>query len=482
MRNRKVGKIADSDKSGRITSPARRRLGLVACPPPSRRFEKMMHDESGTSAQAAVFSRRRLVGAAAAASLGGSLAVGASGESIAQNAGTSRFPFPRHLVYAPGAIRPNHRTQLQQDDDVRAAYDRWKAAYIVAAGTAADGEPVYRVALGKPGTENHATTVSEGQGFGMVIVAHLAGHDPDAREVFDGLWRFARTYPSGIDPRLMSWHIPIGDTGNDSAFDGDCDMAYALLLADRQWGSDGPTDYRAAGEELLDGILESTTGPSSHLPLLGDWVDPAGDPYSEYTPRTSDFMLGHFRAFERASKNTVWSEVVAACQGVVSSLQANHSPGTGLLPDFVQPVSTTDHTPRPADPDFLEGPHDGHYYYNAGRDPWRLGTDAVLNDDAASISQARTIARWAADIARGNPTAIRAGYTLDGTPVAGSDYVTTFFVAPFGVAAMTDERLQPWLNDVYDAVRDHPEDYYEDSVTLLCLLVMAGNFWDPTAT
>jgi hypothetical protein len=32
---------------------------------------------------------------------------------------------------------------------------------------------------------------------------------------------------------------------------------------------------------------------------------------------------------------------------------------------------------------------------------------------------------------------------------------------------------------VYDTVYDTHEDYYEDSVTLLCLLIMTGNFWVP---
>ena len=45
---------------------------------------------------------------------------------------------------------------------------------------------------------------------------------------------------------------------------------------------------------------------------------------------------------------------------------------------------------------------------------------------------------------------------------------------------MTEPSQQQWLNDVYDSVRGIHEDYYEDSVTLLCLLVMTGNYWDPT--
>ena len=44
---------------------------------------------------------------------------------------------------------------------------------------------------------------------------------------------------------------------------------------------------------------------------------------------------------------------------------------------------------------------------------------------------------------------------------------------------MTADGQQSWLNAIYDAVRNRQEDYYEDTVTLLCLLVMTGNAWGP---
>lgn len=64
-------------------------------------------------------------------------------------------------------------------------------------------------------------------------------------------------------------------------------------------------------------------------------------------------------------------------------------------------------------------------------------------------------------------------------PLPDSDYFTTFFATPLGVAALGDGAAQAWLNDIYAAVHDASEDYYEDSVTLLCRLAMTGNFWAP---
>jgi endo-1,4-beta-D-glucanase Y len=312
----------------------------------------------------------------------------------------------------------------------------------------------------------------------MIIVALMAGYDPAAQTIFDGLWYFARSYPSNGDSRLMGWQVPASPGGDASAFDGDADIAYGLLLADKQWGSQGQINYKAEAEGVIAGILESTIGPTSRLPMLGDWVDPNGVDYNEYTPRSSDFMPAHFRAYGRATNNPVWDQVASNSQSVITSLQTNHSPVTGLLPDFIEPVSSIDHTPKPADPNFLEGPHDGHYNYNAGRDPWRIGTDALLNNDPVSLAQARKISTWLESATGGVPANIKAGYLLDGTLIG--DYFTTFFASPLGVAAMTNPSQQAWLNGIYDAVYNTPEDYYEDSVTLLCLLVMTGNYWDPT--
>ena len=39
---------------------------------------------------------------------------------------------------------------------------------------------------------------------------------------------------------------------------------------------------------------------------------------------------------------------------------------------------------------------------------------------------------------------------------------------------------QAWLDDLYEAVRASDEAYYEDTVSLLCLLALTGTFWDPT--
>ncbi len=322
-------------------------------------------------------------------------------------------------------------------------------------------------------------------GYGMMIVAYMAGYDPDARKIFDGLFRYAQAHPSDIDPRLMGWVQPPDPAGNDSAFDGDADIAYALLLADRQWGSGGAIDYAAAARKRLAAIAESTIGPDSRLPMLGDWVVPQGSAeddirYNQYTPRTSDFMPAHFRSFREFGGDPLWDGVEAAIERAVSDLEAGYSPQTGLMPDFAEPAGSEQGFPlKPAGPNFLEGPHDGDYYYNAGRYPWRASTAVLLYGDDFWRQRMDKLSHWAESATGGDPLRLNAGYYLDGSPIEGQDYFTTFFASPLATAAMTQPDQQAWLDALYEAVHDRHEDCYEDSVTLINLLLLSNNYWAP---
>lgn len=384
-----------------------------------------------------------------------------------------RRPFPQHVSYAAGTVRPSHRTQARQDDDIRAAYDRWKANYLT---DTAEGH--YRVKIGRGATTQ---TISEGQGYGMVIVPLMAGHDPEAQAIFDGLWHFFNAHRSPTDPRLMAWrvdpHRPDKGDGN-SAFDGDADIAFGLLLADSQWGGreGNRINYLEEAKRVLEGILDRTVGPASRLPMLGNWFGPDGTRFNQFTPRPSDFMPAHFRAFGRSTGNPVWEQVIVACQEIVDSFQKNVSRTTGLLPDFA--IIEASGAVKAAPPKFLEKEWDGCYNFNAGRVPWRLGTDALLNADPVSTAQVKKMADWVLGETGGDPHGIKPGYNLDGSPIASRNYFSTFFAAPFGVAAMVAGQ-QEWLNAIYDAVRLEEQGYYADTVTLQCLIVMTGNYWAP---
>ncbi|UXI70603.1 glycosyl hydrolase family 8 [Tahibacter amnicola] len=391
-----------------------------------------------------------------------------------------QFPFPHHAAYARGTLKPNHRTQVQLDQDVRDFYAWWKSQYLVQDGTEPDGQPRYRI---RANTDGNGNTVSEAQGYGITIVSLMAGEDPAAQTIVDGLWEYFNDHRSGIDPRLMTWNVTAGGQaqyGNNSAYDGDADLALGLLIASAQWGNNGRIDYRAKALDIAAGQAASVTGPVSRLPMLGDWVAPDGSQYNQWTVRPSDFMPAHFLNFQSfASNGVVWAQVIAATGAAIEHLQT-YAPTSHLVPDFAIRESAGSSTLKPANPGFLEGPHDGDYNYNAGRVPWRLATHALLHGDGRAAVQAYRMSSWIQTATGGNASLIRPGYTLAGTPITTS-YFTSFFAAPFGTAAMVGTGQQAWLNAVYDSVRSRHEGYYEDSVNLLCLLLMSGSYWDPVS-
>ena len=106
------------------------------------------------------------------------------------------FPFPQHTEYHTH-IKPSQYTQDQLDDQVKAFYEAWKAKYLIN-GCEDDQYYVFF-------DEGNTVTVSEGMGYGMMIVPIMAGYDPDARTYFDGLYRYYKAHPSHIMPYLMAW-------------------------------------------------------------------------------------------------------------------------------------------------------------------------------------------------------------------------------------------------------------------------------------
>jgi len=71
----------------------------------------------------------------------------------------------------------------------------------------------------------------------------------------------------------MTCATPPGDF--DSAADGDLDIAYALLLADRQWGSCGTVNYLLEAQRVLVDVT-----PPLALPVTEQLANDAGTCWS----------------------------------------------------------------------------------------------------------------------------------------------------------------------------------------------------------
>jgi endo-1,4-beta-D-glucanase Y len=340
-----------------------------------------------------------------------------------------------------------------------------------------DGENRYS---GRP---LNSISISEGHGYGMMITTLIAGYDPQAKSYFDGLYKFFKDHPSRHDPNLMAWNQVKGCTnarhgGDETATDGDMDVAYALLLADKQWGSGGDIDYLQEATNVIDAIMEKEINRDTSLPLLADreeeWLQKA---LYKYGTRPSDFITDHMRAFQSATGDPGWSAVIDATYDLIDLIQTQSSPRTGLLPDFVQNTNTA---PRPAKADYLESNTDGQYSYNACRVPWRIGTDYLTSGDSRALTALDKINTWIRSKTSDNAKKIVDGYTLKGKNTDTENAVA--FLAPFGVGAMVSADNQEWLNDIWDLTVERAliaEDYFGNTLKMLTMITMSGNWWKP---
>ena len=232
-------------------------------------------------------------------------------------------------------------------------------------------------------------------------------------------------------------------------------------MAHAQWGSSGAVNYLAEAKTVIAGIRESTIGPNSKLPMLGDWVEPGGinstATYSQWSTRSSDFMPGHFRAFGAATGDTAyWCERhdrrakrdhqhpgervgghrIAARLHPHRRLAPRSATGACQLSRRVDTMATTRTMPAAT-----RGDSASTRYLTAIR-PRLPKCESSLNGSApAQAASPKTSAAATVSTARLLNT-----------------WEDTFFIAPFAVAAMTGSTAadQTWLNSLYSYIYQEP--------------------------
>ena len=375
--------------------------------------------------------------------------------------------------YHKGTIKPNHLTQEKIDSQVLNFYKNWKNQYI---RQILDTHQAF-VFFEEEGSKFQS--VSEGQGYGMIIVTMMAGADPDAQNIFNQLFRYVIAHPSIPESALMGWSQLPDNKNKDttSATDGDMDIAFALLLADKQWGSIGEFNYKDSARKMIKDIMKDEINHNTYSILLSDAVESDSKDY--YDMRSSDFMPLHCKSYLDAAKDAQWKKVIDKNYALFSHLTKTYSPDAGLLPDFIIEINRK---AKPAKPRYLESRYDGYYNYNACRVPLRIATDYLFTGDVRSYEIIHTINKWIRETCSGNPDNISAGYTLAGDDIKSRHFEALSFIGPFAVAAMIEPSNQQWLNDIWDymtgfKLKDF--DYYDNSIKMLCMLIISGNYWIP---
>jgi endo-1,4-beta-D-glucanase Y len=378
----------------------------------------------------------------------------------------SQFPFPQN--------RESHYCTYPtgyQNAVVRAAYQKWKTDTVTTDG--ANG--FRRVKRPNDSGLEANSTVSEGIGYGMIIAVYM-----NDQSLFDDLWNYEQQHLDSMTG-LMNWYINAAGTdighnpdGNGPATDADEDMAWALVMADRQWGGKGSLAkaYLDTAKDVIQRIWDHEIY-ASKLIMPGPW----GGGWDKVNP--SYFAPAYYRVFAKVSGDTRWSTDVikTVYDTITNSLNtANGNASNGLVPAWC----TSDGVPNG---NALATGNPTNYQYDACRTPFRIGIDYCLFGEMLAHDYAAKTSTFFSGIGAQH---IVDGYDLDGGAKAQhSTGQSAAFVGPAAVGAMSAANFLPFLNDAYADLATLNllvgGVYYDESWTMLSLLMLTGNFLDYTA-
>lgn len=366
------------------------------------------------------------------------------------NIQAANFPFPQFRDY-PYGIKITTFTENQIYNHLQETFLAWKNNYLTKSGAPKGTCRIQR------GSANSFDTVSEGIGYGMLILVLTDNQTNTNRHYFDGLFRYYQCYldQSG----LMNWQIDRDGNiiGFNAATDADEDVALALVFAHYQWGSEGVINYIEEAKKIIDKIMKYQVEKPSYVLRPGDNFGG-----SDLT-NPSYFSPAWWRIFKDITKDTNWDKVIDSCYSILDIFSKTQ---TGLVPDWCDAQGKE-----------VSG-YGYNYYYDACRVPWRIGLDYLWYGDERAYAVCSKIISWLISATQNNVNNIVSGYKLDGTPLV--SYSNAAFVGPFGVGSMVSEEFQNYFNQLYNRLRNYsnggPWGYYQDCLKLLTMLVMTGNF------
>lgn len=380
----------------------------------------------------------------------------------------ANYPFPQNRQTQPCSY-PNYR-----NSDVVTAYQRWKTDTVTSAGAGNH----QRVQRPKDSGLEVNSTVSEGIGYGLILAVYM-----NDQPLFDELWKYEQLWLG--QNGLMDWYISGNGTdrlGTGAATDADEDMAWALLMADRQWGGKGSLGdtYLNIANKQISSIYNNEIDPSKLVKPGDTWGDSS-------TINASYFAPSYYRAFGKAAVSAGqsadgWNQVLQASYDTLAKLlnDANGNSNNGLVPAWGKSDGSTNPSAFMNAMPPMTAPT--NYQYDSCRTPFRIGLDYCMNSEPRAQAYVAKTSQFFARIGAKN---IVDGYQLNGTPQPqNTTGQSAAFVGPAAVGAMSAASYQSLLQDGYDAIAPGTllvgGQYYDESWTVLTLLMMTGNFIDYT--
>lgn len=387
-------------------------------------------------------------------------------------------------IYNDSLINVYYQTNLNME--LLSFYNDWKIRYLRLVEGSSPLKEYLFYTLDQP-TYNNAVTCSEAMGYGMVIFSIMSKFDPTAKYHFISIYNYIKSYPSIYNNNLMAWQQIKDSKGNivnsepetSSATDGDMDISYGLLLAHKLWGENNKINYKDEAIKRINALMDSCVNKKSYILTLGDWVNGIAENNFKYVTRSSDLSIYHIREFIKFDTNNSneWKLVIKTISSIISEQMKKQSKYNGLMPDFFIKDKGKYIAPKVK---VLETIHDGDYYFNSCRIPWRYSMDIIL-DKTPVTTQLHTLNNWIKKETAFNPKNIKSGYYVandyPGKPFGYANDLS--FIAPFLVSSIIEKGNDGWTISLWETLINKPIaecNFYENTLKLLAMIVATGNW------
>jgi endo-1,4-beta-D-glucanase Y len=301
----------------------------------------------------------------------------------------------------------------------------------------------------------------------------------DDQELFDDAFRYSQHWAD--ETGLMQWYIDptgtIGCPGHDdcrAATDADEDIAYALIMADKQWGGQGALDksYREYALRQIALVKEHE--------VTEDYILKPGNSWGGANIlNLSYFAPAFFDIFGRYSNDEAyWKKVTDVNYEILFKTlnDKNGNTKNGLVPAW----SNADGEPVVAFPGALT-----YFQTDSIRTPFRIAQHYCWTGDERAKTYLDKINQFFVSVGAGH---ISDGFDLDGThhPEVGAlkKSESAVFVTCAAVGAMTNTANHEFVAEAYDLVKtlklNIRSTYYQLSWAALGLAFMTGNYFDMT--
>lgn len=313
--------------------------------------------------------------------------------------------------------------------EVKDYYNSWKREYVVNVKN-----NVSRVV----NLQDNNVTVSEGIGYGLLFSSAMKD-----KNTFDNLYNYMKLY---LDKNgLMNWKVDSKGNviGKGSATDADEDMAYAFLLAYKNWGQNS---YLNEGKRLIKSISKYEID-SQYMVLSGDsWGD-------NHLINPSYIAPLYYYKFADVLDRTFWNNVIDKNTAFLSK---NMNSKTGFLPDWINYDGSIN------DKNNIFG-------YDAVRVPIRLLQFYNTTKNSVVLNILQTQYKFISKIGADN---LVAGYSLSGSPLV--KYTNVAYMSSFSATSYINNKSSFSKTIIQKLIGNQPSDYYGSSLRLWTMLILSN--------